>query len=173
MSPSPFIVEWLHRLGLERSGGRALDVAMGSGRHAAAIAGAGFRPFGVDRDLGSLRTAVADGAARGVRIDAWCADLVTYTLPPGRFDVIVVARYLQRDLFPSLVNALTPAGVLLYETFTTAQRAHGVGPTSADHLLAPGELRRSLAALDLLFYEEVSAPEAVARLVGRRAASRS
>ena len=88
-----------------------------------------------------------------------------------RFDVIVVARYLQRDLFTSLVNALTPSGVLLYETFTTKQRAHGIGPTSADHLLEPGELRRVLSLLDVLFYEEVSDPEAVARLVGRRASS--
>lgn len=173
MSPSPFIVEWIRRLGVERSGGRALDVAMGRGRHASAIAGAGFRTFGVDRDLDSLRAAVADAAAEGIRIDAWCADLVSFPLPPGRFDVIVVARYLQRDLFPSLVNALAPAGVLLYETFTTAQRACGTGPTSAAHLLAPGELRQSLAALEVVFYEEVSRPDAVARLVGRRVASRS
>ena len=104
-------------------------------------------------------------------MNVWCADLVVCPPPPGRFDVVVVARYLQRDLFPSLVKALTPGGVLLYETFTTEQRAHGVGPTSPDHLLAPGELKRSLATLELLFYEEVSAPEAVARLVGRRIAS--
>ncbi len=171
MSPSPFILEWLRRLGEQRSGGRALDVAIGRGRHASAIADAGFRTFGVDRDFDALRAAVTAAGGHGVTINVWCADLASYPLPRSRFDVIVVARYLQRDLFTSLVNALTPSGVLLYETFTTKQRAHGIGPTSADHLLEPGELRRVLSLLDVLFYEEVSDPEAVARLVGRRASS--
>ena len=35
-------------------------------------------------------------------------------------------------------------------------------------VLEPGELRRSFDGLDILFYEEVSAPEAVARMVARR-----
>src|SRR5262245_11784957 len=173
MSPSPFVVEWLGRVPPGRSGARALDVAMGRGRHSSAIARAGFRTFGVDRDLDSLRFAVAEARAQGIEISALCADLVGFPLPEGRFDLIVVARYLQRDLFPSLVRALTPSGVLLYETFTTEQLKAGTGPTSAAHLLAPAELKQSLAALDVLFYEEVSGPEAVARFAGRRAASRS
>jgi SAM-dependent methyltransferase len=173
MSPSPFIVEWLQRVALERSGGRALDLAMGRGRHSLAIARAGFRTFGIDRDLDSLRSAVTEARAEGIEIAALCADLVSFPLPHGRFDLIVVARYLQRDLFPSLMGALTPAGVLLYETFTTAQLKLGTGPASAAHLLAPGELKQSLDALEVLFYEEISRPEAVARFAGRRAASRS
>jgi tellurite methyltransferase len=172
MSPSLFVVEWLRRLGEQRSGGRALDVAIGRGRHTAAIAGAGFRTFGVDCDLDALQAAVTEARGHGISVNVWCADLVSYPLPRSRFDLIVVARYLQRDLFSSLVNALMPSGVLIYETFTTKQRAHGIGPTSPDHLLEPGELTRALSVLDLLFYEEVSDPEAVARFVGRRASSR-
>jgi len=173
MSPSPFVVEWLGRLNAARSGGRALDVAMGRGRHAGAIARAGFRTFGVDRNLDALRDAKADAARDGFTVHVWCADLVEYPLPANTFDLVVVTRYLQRDLWPSLVSALSPSGVLIYETFTTGQRVHGIGPTSAEHLLEPGELRRSLEALDVVFYEEVSAPEAVARFVGRRSSSRS
>jgi tellurite methyltransferase len=173
MSPSPFVVEWLQTLGHERSGGRALDLAMGRGRHASAIAEAGFRVFGVDQNLDALRRAAATAAARGRRIRAWCADLTRGSLPVSTFDVIVVTRYLQRDLFPSLVEALVPSGVLVYETFTIGQLAHGTGPTSPDHLLEPGELKRALQALEAMFYEEVSAPEAVARFVGRRASSPS
>jgi SAM-dependent methyltransferase len=173
MSPSQFIVEWLGRVAPGRSGARALDVAMGRGRHSLAIAHAGFRTFGIDRDLDSLRSAAAEARVQGIEIRTVCADLGSFPLPHGRFDLIVVARYLQRDLFPSLVGALTPEGVLLYETFTTAQLKFGTGPASAAHLLEPGELKQSLAALDVVFYEEVSGPEAVARFVGRRAASRS
>ena len=101
---------------------------------------------------------------------SWCADLTQHPLPSGRFDLIVVSRYLQRDLFPAVRSAIAPGGVVLYETFTTAQRALGTGPTSADHLLEPGELRArfDVDGWDVLFCEETLEPEAVARLAARK-----
>jgi SAM-dependent methyltransferase len=176
MSPSPFIVEWIERVargpgpstglgaGADR---RALDVAMGRGRHAVALARAGFRAFGVDVKLEAVREAVAAGAGEGVRVRGWCADLTQHPLPRGRFDVVVVSRYLQRDLFPALRAAVVPGGVVIYETFTTRQRALGRPPTSPDHLLEPRELRRRFDGFEILFDEEVEAPDALARLVAR------
>ena len=79
-----------------------------------------------------------------------------------------VTRYLQRDLFPSLRSTTTPGGVVIYETFTVNQRALGFGPTSAAYLLEPGELARRFDGFEVLFYEEVTAREAVARIVARR-----
>ena len=105
MSPSPFIVEWIERIARERGGDpRALDVAMGRGRHAVALARAGFRTFGVDAKLDAVREAMAAGAREGVRVRGWCADLTQHPLPRGRFDLVVVSRYLQRDLFPDLAR---------------------------------------------------------------------
>jgi tellurite methyltransferase len=176
MSPSPFIVEWIERLARERgpstelaAGGdrRALDIAMGGGRHAVALARAGFSTFGVDVKLEAVRAAVAAGASEGVRVRGWCADLTQHPLPRGRFDLVVVSRYLQRDLFPALRQAVVPGGVVIYETFTTHQRALGRPPTSPDHLLEPGELRRRFDGFEVLFYEEALAPDAVARLAAR------
>ena len=168
MSPSPVIVEWSERIARERGGHpRALDVAMGSGRHAVAMAQTGFRTFGVDVKLTAVREAMAAAARAGVHVDGWCADLTRHPLPRGRFDLVVVCRYLQRDLFENLRAAVVPGGVVIYETFTTAQRALGRPPVSADHLLEPGELRHRFDDFDVLFYEEVLAPDAVARLVAR------
>ena len=147
---------------------RALDIAMGGGRHAIPLARAGFRTFGVDVRLDAVRDAAIAATTADVVVRAWCADLTQHPLPRERFELVVVARYLQRDLFPAIRAALVPGGVLLYETFTTAQRALGVGPTSPDHLLEPGELRGYFDGFEILFYEEVSAPEAVARIVARR-----
>ena len=143
---------------------------MGRGRHALPLARAGFRVFGVDVKLDAVRDAVAAATAEGLHVHAWCADLTQHPLPAARFDLIVVSRYLQRDLFPALQSAIAPGGVVLYETFTTAQRALGTGPTSADHLLEPGELRSrfDVDGWDVLFYEERLGPEAVARLAARR-----
>ena len=172
MSPSPFIVEWIERIAREGGGNpRALDVAMGRGRHAVPLARAGFTTFGVDLRLDAVREAIAAGALERVRVHGWCADLTRHPLARGRFDLVLVSRYLQRDLFPDLRTAVVPGGVVIYETFTTAQHASGRPPTSPDHLLEPGELRRRFDGFDVLFYEEVLAPDAVARIVARSRSS--
>lgn len=173
MSPSPFVAEWIARLAADRTGTRrALDVAMGRGRHALLLARAGYRTFGVDVTFDAVRDGASKAAAAGLSLRAWCADLTRHPLPNGRFDVVVVTRYLRRDLFPALRAALAPGGVMLYETFTAAQRALGVGPTSPDHLLEPGELRQRFDGFEVLFYEEVLQPEAVARIAARRPAQK-
>src|SRR5882724_11382587 len=93
MSPSPFIVEWLERIARERGSStgadvRALDVAMGRGRHALPLARAGFRTFGIDVNLEAVRAAIAEGRREGVRIEGWCADLTSHPLPRARFDLV-------------------------------------------------------------------------------------
>jgi len=175
MSASPFVAGWIHELaaGNDRQRSfskRALDLAMGRGRHALVLAQNGFSTFGVDVKLDAVRDAVRAAALEGLTVHGWCADLTMFPLPPGAFDLVVVTRYLQRDLFPSIRAAVRPGGCVIYETFTVHQRALGVGPTSADHLLEPGELRELFRGWEVLFYEEVTAPEAVARIVARRPA---
>jgi len=147
---------------------RLLDVAMGRGRHVVVCAGLGYRVFGVDVNIDAVRAAASAAAHRGLRMHSWCADLTAMPLPRDRFEAVVVTRYLQRDLFEPIRRAVTPGGIVLYETFTSNQLAHACGPTSPDHLLEPGELRERFESFDLLFYEEVLRPEAVARLVARR-----
>ncbi|HEV3140347.1 MAG TPA: methyltransferase domain-containing protein [Vicinamibacterales bacterium] len=166
--PSPFVADWIARVAAESIGARrALDLATGRGRHLVALGRAGFEPYGVDNRFEALESARAASAGAGIFARLWCADLTVHPLPAARFDLIVVSRYLQRVLFDAIRRALTPGGVLIYETFTTAQRALGTGPRSPDHLLEPGELRSAFVDCEMLFYEEVSAPEALARLVAR------
>lgn len=141
---------------------------MGSGRHALPMARAEYRVFGIDRRFEAVRDAVMRARAEGLDIRAWCADLTVYPLPRRRFDLVLVTRYLQRDLFAAIRDAVAPGGVVVYETFTVDQRRLGAGPTSPAHLLDHGELRERFAGFDVLFYEEVQSPEAVARLVARR-----
>ena len=141
---------------------------MGRGRHALLLAEAGFRVFGVDERFEATRDAAHQAAARGLVVRAWCADLTMYPLPRSLFDVIVVTRYLQRDLFGAIRNAVAPGGTVLYETFTEAQRGRGHGPTSPDHLLAAGELRSHFDGFEIVFYEEAQEPDAVARIVAQK-----
>jgi tellurite methyltransferase len=164
--PSPLVAEWVPRV----PGQTALDVAMGRGRHALVLARAGFRTFGIDRRFSAVRDSVDRARAEGLVVRGWCADLEQAPLPRDAFDVVVVTRYLQRSLFPAIRAMVNRGGVVIYETFTVRQRQLGFGPTSAGHLLEPDELRRHFDGFEILVYEEVTDPSAVARLVARRPA---
>jgi tellurite methyltransferase len=149
--PSPFVQHWVRQISIapavvaERR--RTLDIAMGRGRHTPLLAEGGWRVFGVDRDVDALQHAAAAARKAGYPLRAWCADLTMCPLPRERFELIVVTRYLQRDLFPALRAALTPGGVMIYETFTVDQRKHQRGPTAADHLFAAGRVTRRVQRL--------------------------
>lgn len=131
-APSAWLTRWAH---LIRPGGRVLDLACGSGRHAAWLAGQGFAVLGVDRDAEAIA-----GLPSGV--EGRVADLEQGNWPladAGDFDAIVVTNYLHRPLFPHLLRALAPGGVLVYETFAAGNETVGK-PSRPDFLLNPGEL---------------------------------
>lgn len=167
--------EWLIRnAALLPRDGRALDVAMGTGRHALYLAERGYQVTGVDISPVAVERCRQEAAGRGLAIDAICADLATWDWPALAFDVVLDFYFLQRDLCPRLEAALRPGGVLVFETFTVAQRNFGWGPTDDDFLLRPGELRRLFPALETLAYREATVeedergPKAVASLVARK-----
>ena len=147
---------WLvmHRHLLPRTG-HALDVACGSGRHAVWLAALGLHVLAVDRSATAIAGLSAHPLASAGSIDAQVGDLETGELgiAPDAYDVVVVTHYLHRPLFPQLVAALRPGGVLVYETFTTAQAARGK-PTSPEFLLRPGELVELVRPLAILAERE-------------------
>jgi SAM-dependent methyltransferase len=133
-------------------GGRVLDVASGSGRHARWLAVHGHPVDAVDRDAEALAT-LSD--ARGVTTH--CADLENGPWPfeAGRYAGVVVTNYLHRPLFPELLAALTPRGVLIYETFAVGNERYG-RPSNPAFLLKPGELLDVLRGrLRVIAYEDV------------------
>jgi SAM-dependent methyltransferase len=135
--------------------GRAADVACGLGRHAVMLAQLGFEVDAIDQSevaLAHLAGLAFDGELpiRCKRLDL--AALPALPRPP--YSVIVMANYLQRDLLPSLIDALAVGGLLAVEAFL-AHPAPEWGPSRASMVLAPNELERLLAPLDILSYDEV------------------
>jgi SAM-dependent methyltransferase len=165
--PSPWIVRWAPLIAV---GGRILDVACGSGRHARYLAGRGHSVVAVDRDAEALaRVEGIPGVATRV------ADLEGGPWPfeAAGFDAVIVANYLWRPLFPHLLAAIRPSGVLIYETFMRGNERFG-RPSNPDFLLAPGELLDRIAgALTPVAFEQgvVSTPKpaAIQRLCAARA----
>ena len=150
-TPSPWVRRWA---GAIRRGGRVLDVACGRGRHLRYLGSLGFEVVGVDRDEAAL--AGIDGAE--IRV----ADIEAGPWPfsPGEFDGVVVTNYLHRPLFPRLVGALRPGGVLIYETFALGNERYG-RPSNPDFLLQPGELLKSVEPLSVVAFEQglISSPK--------------
>lgn len=169
---SPFVAEWLPRIvaGMNGRPGpmSALDLAMGEGRHAIPLAEAGFVTYGVDVAVDRLANARRTLAERRLHVLQWAADLDTYPLPAGRFDLLCCTRFLLRARWDDLKRSVKPGGFVMYETFTTGQIARGFGPSSPEHLLRPGELAAAFDGWTVLHSEEVHEPAALARLVARK-----
>lgn len=161
--PSDWIVRWAHLIG---PGARVLDVACGSGRHLLWLAQQGCQLTGVDRDVAAV------APLRGLA-DIIVADIENGPWPlAGRsFDAVIVTHYLWRPLLPTLIAAVAPGGVLLYETFAVGHERYG-RPSRPDFLLRPGELIEAVAGkLDVLGFEHgrLSSPDRVVqRLAARR-----
>ena len=68
------------------------------------------------------------------------ADLEAYPFPEAVFDVVVVFRYLDRGLIPTLRNTLKSGGLLFYKTFNENLLLEKPSFPRA-YLLARGELR--------------------------------
>jgi SAM-dependent methyltransferase len=133
----------------------ALDLACGRGRHALWLAEQGYRVTAIDRDPDALRELSEEARRRGLSITTGLVDLErgSDVFPAEVVDVILVVHYLHRPLFPQLLAALRSGGVLVYETFTTAQAARGK-PTNPAFLLRPGELRDLVGSMDVLAWRE-------------------
>jgi SAM-dependent methyltransferase len=165
--------------------GPALDIACGTGRHALFLAQRGQHVTAID--FSGVALDILEARARGMQatvrrserlrdsrrtpkggLELIQADLERTEFPESCYDLILCIQYLQRSLFPQIVRALRPDGVLLMETFTRAQLEFEGGPRNPAYLLESGELREAFPELRVLFYRELRAGQGITSLVARR-----
>ena len=171
LEPDPFLVRAYSEFLAGASPGAALDVAGGVGRHTLWLAERGWTVKLVDvSDVGmeqARKNVSASGSARLVQFEV--ADLDRFrNLGTEQYDLVLVFFYLQRALFPALISALKPGGLLLYKTYTVAQKQFAGGPSHPMHLLQPDELLRAFASLRILHYHESLQGKGVAELAAMK-----
>jgi SAM-dependent methyltransferase len=129
-----------------------LDLASGQGRHALLLAARGWEVHAIDWDEDALAALDERARSLGTIIKTTSLNLEQeegVDLGVDRWGTILVFNYLHRPLFPAIVRALVPGGILLYETFTIGQRERG-HPRNPAFLLLPGELERLVASLTIV-----------------------
>lgn len=147
--PTPFLEEWLDRL----PGGRALDLACGAGRNALRLAEAGYRVDAVDISTSAIARGESSAAQRGLDVNWTCTDLDLPSVISGPYDVIVVARFVNRHVVPQLKEALADNGHIVYEHHILTDQPVD-GPKEREFRFRPNELLHLFQDLHVRFYRE-------------------
>lgn len=133
--------------------GRCLDVACGLGSNALFLARHGLNAYAWD--ISPVAVEKVESAARSIQVTvhAQARDVVAMPPSPESFDVIVVSFFLDRALFPQLLTALTPGGLLYYQTYTRS-RVDDSGPRNEEYRLAANELLSLCRPLQVLAFRD-------------------
>jgi len=148
-NPVNLVQDWLP----EKPLGKALDVACGAGRNALFLAAAGYRVDAIDISSEGLKNARQNAAGQGLEINWIEHDLDRPFEFDRDYDVILVMWFVNLGLVTRLCGCLAPGGLLLCEEHLITDQAV-IGPRTDDYRVAPGALRKAVAGLELLLYEE-------------------
>lgn len=136
--------------------GRALVLACGSGRNALRLADAGFEVEAVDISSVAIDKARAEAARRGLDVEWRVADIGALELEAGLYDLITMVRYVNRDIWPRVVDALSANGwLLMVQHFRTRRVVRGPGD---EFRLDPGELLQAFSGMRIVEYSETLEP---------------
>jgi len=154
--------------------GKTLDLAAGEGRNAVFLAQHGFRVDAVDISEIGLRKIQALAQKREVEVHTILADLDTYQIKKGDYDLITNFYFLNRNIIPKIKRGLKKGGVVIFETYLLEHRGlHTGGPKNPKYFLKPNELIHLFKGFRILFYregifEEGGKKKAVASLIAQK-----
>ena len=151
-------------------GGRVLDVAGGLGRHALFYARKGWQTTLIDISEVAAQKVTEIAEQEKLSLTIYTADLDHFYWRhwQGQFDLVLVFFYLQRQLFPALMDLLRTGGLLIYKTHLRSETNSSSAPSNPPHVLEPGELQRVFAEMDILHYREQLSDRSTAELVARK-----
>jgi SAM-dependent methyltransferase len=129
--------------------GRALDLAAGNGRNACFLAQRGYVVDAVDISEIALKQ-----YPRRPNLHPICADLDTFDISPSTYQLILNIRFLNRRLFPYMIEGLKSGGCLICDTFLESPDSNKSKPTCRDYLLRENELLHAFIKLRILYYAE-------------------
>src|ERR1700674_1515500 len=148
--------------------GVALDLACGLGRHALWLASRQWRVSGVDLSDVAVGKLSRAALKLNVNLVLFVGDAAEYKFEPARFDLIVLFYHLDRSLFPKIVSALKPSGLLICKMSLRWDSGESLTTASANPLHR-NELPSLLPELEVLHHQERPVRDrGVVEFVGRK-----
>ncbi|NOQ77547.1 MAG: methyltransferase domain-containing protein [Methylococcaceae bacterium] len=137
------------------SQGTALDLACGQGGNARLLAEAGLDVLAWDISSVAIEQLRDFTALNSLSIDAQVRDVLESPPKANSLDVLVVSFFLDRALFPKLIEALKPSGLVFYQTYCQ-DKVSELGPKNPEFLLADNELLALFSPMKIRVYREES-----------------
>lgn len=141
--------------------GPVLSLAEGEGRNAVFLAERGFDVLGVDISPVGLGKARRLAAARGVCIETAVADLAEYMPEAAHYGCVIsifahLPPAVREVLYPRVIAALKPGGLLLLEGYSEHQLARDTGgPKDPAMLLSVDTVRADFPGLKPVLLHEI------------------
>jgi hypothetical protein len=119
------------------------------------LASAGFQVDALDVSGIALSRARAEALRRNLCVNWVQADLDRWWFPPGRYDIVTVFFYLNRDLMPRLASTLRDGG-LLFQAHHNKRFLELRPDFNPSYLLEPGELQQMAldAGLEIVSFSD-------------------
>jgi tellurite methyltransferase len=147
LTPRQLLISYAHLLPTK---GRALDAACGVAINATFLAQHGLEAFALDISEYALRLAKQRANNIGISLAAAVIDLSNPWLPASYFNVIVNFHFLERATISVYRQALTPGGLIFFETFTKCCDQND----TPIYYLDPGELKHWFEDFEIIHYAE-------------------
>jgi SAM-dependent methyltransferase len=133
--------------------GCALDLACGMGGNAVLLAKQGLVTSAWDISEAAIRKLDTLAFQQNLKITTRIIDVTQNPPLNDTFDVIVVSRFLERQLVPDIKQAIRTDGLIFYQTYTRV-RIDDKGPKNPDYLLYDNELLSLFHDFRILFYHD-------------------
>jgi 2-polyprenyl-3-methyl-5-hydroxy-6-metoxy-1,4-benzoquinol methylase len=137
--------------------GRALDLGMGQGRNAVALAAKGWSVTGVDVSGEAVAAAAKNAEKAGVKITGIKSDYASFDLGRESWDLVAMIfawAPIDEAAFVERVRAsLKPGGLVVFENFVSTPEQPRAPMVRA---LPPGATRTAFAGFDIVSYEELT-----------------
>lgn len=152
-APDPLLLQFTPPVAPEDEK-RALDLCAGQGQNGLWLASQHYAVDIMDISRVALNRARAEMTIRNLRtVNLFQVDIDTAQLETDHYDLVCVFRYLKRDLFPMIKQAVRSGGRIIYETFNVRYLEIVPGFNRA-FLLDPGELHSFFDDWDILHDDE-------------------
>ena len=138
---------------LALTGGDALDLACGRAGNALFLAKKGFTVDALDISSVVIEGLESYSREQELHINTVLRDVEHDGMTEKKYDVIVVSYFLNRNLFPQILESLKPGGLLFYQTWSQL-KVTDAGPSNPDFRLKGGELLALCESLNIVLYKE-------------------